>query len=144
MKALSSLVFSLMALVALPAMGDVPEGAPPQTQAPGRQHRGLDLSPEQRNRLQAIRSRHREQLRTSRQATRQARQAFFEALRDPAAKVDQLRQLHRALSDQMLENLLARRAMRLEMREVLTPEQRERVSRRLGRGAGPKRWMRGW
>ncbi|MDT9176902.1 MAG: Spy/CpxP family protein refolding chaperone [Limnospira sp. PMC 1291.21] len=100
----------------------------------------LNLTPQQQEMMQAIRDR----AATSSERQRQELQASREQMRSlqqSNASPEQLRQqrqriqeLSRALSDQRFETML-------EMREVLTPEQRsqlqERMGERQGRGRGP-------
>ena len=93
----------------------------------------LKLTDDQRAKIKAIHEKYKDELKGHREATHLARKAFFEAAKDPNTSVDQLRKLHQALSDQNFDMMLARRALRLETRQVLTPEQREKAAEAQGR-----------
>ena len=110
------------------------KGKPHRPRMEGRAKRGdrmakyLKLSDDQRAKIKAIHERHKDAMKGKREATQQTRRTFFEAAKDPNTSVEQLRNLHRAMSDQNFDMLLARRALRLETRQVLTPEQREKAA----------------
>lgn len=104
----------------------------------GQSFDGLNLTPQQQEQIQAIRDR----AATSSERQRQELQASREQMRSlqqSNASPEQLRQqrqriqeLSRALSDQRFDTML-------EMREVLTPEQRSQLQERMGErpGRGP-------
>lgn len=97
-----------------------------------RMARYLKLTDDQRAKIKALHEKHREELKGHRESTHLARKAFFEAAKEPNTSVDQLRKLHQAMSDQNFDLMLARRALRLETRQVLTPEQRGKASEAQG------------
>ncbi len=119
---------SLAPALAQPTPPPAPGAAPEAAKAEGVVRR-LKLTEAQRASLQAVRQRHAEALRGGRQALRQARHAFREALRNPDTPVEQLRPLHQALAQRQFELIAERRTMRGEMRALLTPEQREEAAR---------------
>ncbi|GCE96191.1 hypothetical protein NIES46_42590 [Arthrospira platensis NIES-46] len=104
----------------------------------GQSFDSLSLTPQQQEQMQAIRDR----AATSSERQRQELQASREQMRSlqqSNASPEQLRQqrqriqeLSRALSDQRFDTML-------EMREVLTPEQRSQLQERMGErpGRGP-------
>jgi Spy/CpxP family protein refolding chaperone len=93
----------------------------------------LNLTEDQRARIKAIHEKHKGEMKGQREATQQARKTFFEAAKNPETPVDQLRKLHQTMSDKAFDMLAARRAVRLETRQVLTPEQREKAAEAQGR-----------
>lgn len=129
-------LFSLMAATALifPINASVALAGPRQGQC----FDSLNLTPQQREQIQAIRDR----FATSSESQRRELQASREQMRSlqqSNASPEQLRQqrqriqeLSRALSDQHFETML-------EMREVLTPQQRSQLPERMGErpGFGP-------
>ena len=84
----------------------------------------LKLTDSQKTQFQAIRAKHAEVVKAEFQAAREARKAFRVALRDPAATAAQLKPLYQAQADRRFELMLDHRAMRSEIRALLTPEQR--------------------
>jgi Spy/CpxP family protein refolding chaperone len=127
---------------------------------PGFQGRGerlaefLNLTPEQRTKLQEIRKARQEDRQAFREEMSKLGPQLREAVKDPKADekkidglVDQMAQLRAAHLKSALHSLK-------DMEKVLTPEQlekfrsvRSRMGRRhgFGRGFGPERWMRpGW
>ncbi|WP_431619353.1 Spy/CpxP family protein refolding chaperone [Limnospira platensis CENA597] len=129
-------LFSLMAATALivPITASVAFAGPRK----GECFDSLSLTPQQQEQIQAIRDR----AATSSERQRQELQASREQMRSlqqSNASPEQLRQqrqriqeLSRALSDQRFDTML-------EMREVLTPEQRSQLQERMGErpGRGP-------
>lgn len=129
------------------AAGETPQARPEATapqarseQRARRMHRGmermarhLNLTDDQKAKIKAIHEKHKDELKSRREATQQARKAFFEAVKNPDTPVDQLRTLHQTLSDKSFDMLAARRAVRLETRAILTPEQREKAAEAMGR-----------
>lgn len=95
----------------------------------------LKLTADQKAKIKAIREKHQDQLKGRREAAQQSRKAFFEAAKAPETSVDQLRKLHQAMSDNAFEMMLTQREMRLETRQVLTPDQREKAAEVRGRMA---------
>lgn len=127
------------------AVQAVPGPCAPGTSFQDRAAARLGLSDAQKASWKAIFDKHQASLAQKRQAAGAARQAFQEAYGRPGTDPDTLRQLHRAQADLAFEARLERRALRQELRAVLTPEQRERAAfwegrmeaRRWGRGGGP-------
>lgn len=131
------------------AAQDTPAPPMPQRQAghdwtQGPMAARLKLTDTQKASLKEITGKHKPALMAKGRAAKDARRAFFEAAQKPETSADTLRTLHRAMSDQGLEFLLERRAMRQEIRAVLTPDQREQAARmegmkegmRMARGSG--------
>jgi Spy/CpxP family protein refolding chaperone len=154
MKTFASLVGIGMALALgaapRPALAESADPTPavtqpsgPATPAPGaregwlqgRAGARLGLTEAQKASCQTIVDKHRASLEQKRQAALEARRAYWEAARKPETSADTLRQLHRTLSDRAFEAQLERRALRQELRAVLTPEQRERAAWMEGRMA---------
>ena len=148
-NSLFKLGFALLLGAAL-TPGRAQEAAAPQTAAPqvaaqpgacrdwtqGRMAARLKLSDAQKASLKEITAKHQPALAARSKAVREARQAFHEALRNPETGAEALKPLYRTLSDLQLEQMLEARALRLEIRAVLTPEQREQSARMEGRMEG--------
>jgi len=98
--------------------------------------RALHLSDAQKASVKEIRARHRPALEARRATAETAHKAFSEAMKNPEAKPEDLKTLHRAQADANLDLLLEHRAQRMEIRAILTPEQREKAARLLGRMEG--------
>ena len=99
----------------------------------------LKLSEAQKASLQAIRAKHEESLAAKRKAAQAAHAAFAQAEQKPETRPETLKSLHRTLADQSFEARLEHRAMKEEIRAILTPEQREQSARMEGRREGL--WM---
>jgi len=91
--------------------------------------RRLKLSDAQRNAIQALRSRYSEKLKLGRRDFLEARGAFRLVVRDPQAKIEELRSLHQTMAERRFEMLRIRRTMKEEMRTLLSPEPREEAAR---------------
>ena len=107
----------------------------------------LKLTEAQRASCKDIIAKHRPALMAKHKAAKEARRAFFQALQDSAATPDSLKTLNRAAADARLDALLEGRALRQELRAVLTPEQREKAAYLIGRHAGMRgncRGREGW
>lgn len=129
-------------LFALPAASlaapRVPEDQPKPPTPPSqqeRQHRRLEraaeflkLSEAQRASIKAIHEKNRDAAKVRRESAQAAAKAFHEAARDPKVTTDQLRRLHQAMADARFEAFSSHRAMQLEVRSLLTPEQREQAA----------------
>lgn len=98
--------------------------------------RALHLTDAQKTTVGEIRGKHKAALETKRAAAQSAHKAFSEAMRNPDAKPEDLKTLHRAQADASLDLLLEHRAQRQEIRAILTPEQREKAARIEGRMEG--------
>ena len=138
-KSRSVLGFALaLGTGSLPAMA---QAAPAPQMAPhdwtqGRLAERLKLTDAQKSSIREITAEHQAALAAKGKAAREARQAFFEALDKPDTSADSLKALHRAMTDLGFEQLMEARAMRLETRAVLLPEQREMAARMEGRKEG--------
>lgn len=88
----------------------------------------LNLSAEQKQKMQTVRDRYKEQVSQRMQAVRQARQELETMMSSPTANVSQMREKHRQIMGlrQQLEEVQFETT--LSMREVLTPEQRTQLS----------------
>jgi Spy/CpxP family protein refolding chaperone len=113
----------------------------------------LKLTEAQKASFKAIHEKHQASAKARRETVQAAAKAFREAARDPKVGTDQLRRFHQALADARFEAMAAQRAMKLELRALLSPEQREqaaelrgmaqarrhdRMQRQRGFGPGPK------
>lgn len=104
---------------------------PPRTDRPGgneeRLFEQLNLSQEQKQKMQAIRNQYKDQLNQRRQALHQAQQEL-KTLMTGTASANQIREKHRQLLTlrQQLEEVQFESM--LAMREVLTPEQRNQFA----------------
>lgn len=109
----------------------------------------LKLTDEQRSKVETIRAKHAVDLTTKRQALRDAQKAFHQACLDPKSSSDQLKQLHKPVAERQFELMLAHRAMRLEQRAILTPEQQAEADKlcqnmdKRGAGHGHRRGAMG-
>ncbi len=88
----------------------------------------LNLSADQKQKMQTVRDRYKEQVSQRMQAVRQARQELETMMSSPTANVGQMREKHRQIMGlrQQLEEVQFETT--LSMREVLTPEQRTQLS----------------
>jgi Spy/CpxP family protein refolding chaperone len=98
--------------------------------------RALRLTDAQKASVKEIRARHKAAIDAKRATAETSRKAFEESIRNPEAKSEDLKALHRTQADANLDLLLEHRAQRLEIRAILTPEQREKAARLLGRMEG--------
>jgi Spy/CpxP family protein refolding chaperone len=89
----------------------------------------LKLTESQRAQFKEIHQKHRDTLQAKQKAAGEAREAFRKAAQDPAGSVDQLRRLHQAAADRQFEVMMEHRAVKLETRSLLTPEQRAEADR---------------
>ncbi|MBP1628422.1 MAG: Heavy-metal resistance [Holophagaceae bacterium] len=109
----------------------------------------LKLTDEQRSKIEAIRAKHAVELNTKRQAVKDAQKAFHQACLNPASTPAQLKQLHQPVAERQLDLMLAQRAMRLEQRAIMTPEQQAEADKlcqdmgQIGAGMGSHRGGRG-
>jgi Spy/CpxP family protein refolding chaperone len=117
-----------------PGMARTREGG--QDRWMGWMARRLNLTEAQRASIKAIQAKHQASMAGKRQGLETARRAFFEAMKKPDTPPDTLKTLNRSLSDQRLDLMLEGRAMRQEVRAVLTPDQREQAARMEGRMEG--------
>lgn len=87
----------------------------------------LGLSPEQQAKLEAIRAQHAAALKADREAVQAQGRQLHGAMQDPAASEAQLRQAFDKMNEARFKALLDRRALRQEMRAVLTPDQQAKA-----------------
>lgn len=128
----------LSVLALLLTMGLVPVSAqrPRPDRAPERPHLGMNFSEDQKKQVEALRAKHKDAIEAKRKALDEARKAFQEATDKPDATLETLRSLHQALADKQFDLMQTHRSQRLAVRELLTPEQRERAERMRGRHEG--------
>lgn len=116
---------------------DVIAQAPSPSDRPGRGEMGLlrelNLSPDQMSRIQQIRSRYRDQLKSDRDAARQAQQDL-RTLMAGTANDDQIREKFRQVKELRTKVADAQFNSMLEVRNILTPEQRQRFAQRMEQG----------
>jgi periplasmic protein CpxP/Spy len=127
-------------------LGLIPLAAQPMDHPGPHQGRMLDrmaddlkLTESQKTQIQDIRSHHAEAAKAKVQAAREARKAFRNALRDPATTDAQLKPLYQTQSDRDFELMMDRRALRNEIRAILTPEQRIEMDKLQAYHQGMKR-----
>jgi len=120
-------LFRSLAILALAALPSLAQPAPGPREG-HRMARALNLTEAQQTSIQTLREKHRPDLLARRDAVRQAQTAFQTALQDPATPETQLRALHDKVSTARFDLLLASRALRQEVRAVLTPEQQARAA----------------
>ena len=89
----------------------------------------LKLNPQQRTQMKEIHQKHREAIQAKQKTATAAREAFRKAAQDPAGSPDQLKTLHQAAADRQFEVLMEHRAVKLEARALLTPEQKAEADR---------------
>ena len=126
---LSTLALTL-GLGFLPALAQATPAPPPPAHRMGPR---LQLTEAQKAGIRDLRLKHRERIAAAQKTAQEARKAFAEAARKPETAKADLQVLHRALADQAFELRMAQRALRLEIRALLTPEQREQAARMEGR-----------
>jgi len=118
--------------------GDCPRGERMEKQmAPG-----LKLTDEQKSKMSTIRAKYAVELNAKRQAAQESQKAFHTACLNPDSTPEQLKKLHQPVADRQLELLLVQRAMRLEQRAILTPEQRVEADK-FCQNAGPREGGKG-
>ena len=102
--------------------------------------RELNLSADQMTKIQQVRTRYRDQLKSDRDAARQAQQEL-RTLMAGTATDDQIREKYRQVKDLRAKAADTQFNSMLEMRNVLTPEQRQKFAERMDkqRGEAPDR-----
>ena len=113
-----SLAFLLVAALPLAAQAPTP---PPAPQA--RPATALGLTPEQQAQRKTIFEKYRDGARANHEAVRAQAQAFRTAMQDPKVSEAQLRQAFDQMNAARFQGMLQHRAMRQELRAVLTPDQ---------------------
>ena len=139
MRRISALAILMLTLGTTAAATAVPSPVQPETiaqnQKPNRPagkagglFDQLNLSAEQKQKMQGVRDRYKEQVSQRMQAVRQARQELETMMSSSTANVSQMRDKHRQIMGlrQQLEEVQFEST--LAMREVLTPEQRNQLS----------------
>jgi Spy/CpxP family protein refolding chaperone len=96
----------------------------------------LKLTDTQKASFKAILAKHQASMAAGRTGVAEARRALDEAMKQPDSTPDALKALHRTLSDRAFDQMLEHRALRQELRAILTPEQREQAARMEGRMEG--------
>ena len=132
----------------LPASAQAtPEAAAPRPQRPAmmgaRVAARLQLSEAQKTAIKEIRAKHQAAIETQAKAVKEANKAFAEAAQKPETTTAALKALHQTLSDQAFALKVEHRAMRLEIRALLTPEQREQAAKMEGQRQGMRMARRG-
>ncbi len=106
----------------------LPLAPQPMHASDGTHGRALQLTADQKTKIQALRAGQREAMAPKRRTAQEARAAFAKAMRDPATPEATLRDLHQRASEAHFQMLLAGRASQAQVRALLTPEQREKAS----------------
>lgn len=138
-RRISAIAVLMLTLGTTAAATAVPSPAQPETiaqnQRPNRPagkkgglFEQLNLSAEQKQKMQAVRDRYKEQVSQRMQAIRQARQELETMMSSATANASQMRDKNRQIMGlrQQLEEVQFEST--LSMREVLTPEQRSQLS----------------
>jgi len=101
----------------------------------------LHLTEAQKASIQETRTKHHESLSAKRKAAMAAHEAFTQAMRKPESKPEDLKTLHQTATALSFDLQLEHRALRQELRALLTPEQREQSARMEGRFEGRRERM---
>src|SRR5689334_15854257 len=83
----------------------------------------LNLSEDQRNRIQAIHERQRTQMQARMPEMKARHQALRDAMKDPKSSEAELRRRFDAVNELRFQRMMSARQSRQEIRAVLTPEQ---------------------
>lgn len=108
----------------------------------------VHLTDAQKASIKEIRSKHQATLEPRMKAAQEARKAFAEAARKPETSLADLKALHQAAADKTFDLRMDHRAQRLEIRALLSPEQREQAAKfegrlegmAMSRNGGNRRW----
>ncbi|HIK35264.1 MULTISPECIES: Spy/CpxP family protein refolding chaperone [unclassified Thermosynechococcus] len=139
---------SLAALLVCSALSPLVAIAPPTLADPGyggprwgANFENLNLTPEQRQRLQAVRQQYQGQMEQTRNQLRTAREELRQMMSGDASE-DQIRSKHQQV--RQLENQLAslRFESMLAMRGILTPQQRQALATRMQQRRPGNRFMK--
>ena len=116
---------AILLAASLPLLAQAPPPPPPM----GGHHlaEALGLSPEQQTKMKSIHEKHATTMKADHEAVRAQAQAFRAAMQDPKADPAQLRQAFDQMNAARFQMLLEGRAMRQEMRAVLTPDQQAKA-----------------
>jgi len=126
----------ILAFLALPL---VAQPGPGRGLGAARIGQALDLTEAQRTSLRAIRDKHRSDLILRRDAVKHARIDLRTALRDASTPEVRLRALYDKAAAARFDAILAQRSLRLEVRAVLTPDQRAKAAELRDRAWGRMR-----
>lgn len=131
------LTVTLEGTTALAAPSPLPPAVAQNTERPSPRDRGmprwigeLNLSADQMQRMQAIRSRYQNQIKERAQALRQA-QTELQGLMTTSNDSNQIRAKYNQVQSLRQELARVRFESMLEMRQVLTPEQRRQLAERM-------------
>ena len=141
---ISKLTLALFVFALIPLLG---YGQPQDR--PGRFERFLDLTPEQKTKLEEFRKSRAEERQAHFEKMRALREDMREAMKDPEANEAKLNGLIDEMSKLRADRMKSGLARARETRKILTPEQREKLARlrdRMAdrRGARFFRRGRGW
>ena len=115
----------ILALLALPLAA---QPGPDGSHRAERIGRHLELTEAQKASILAIRDKHRSDLVLRRDAVKHAQIDLRSALQDPGTPEPQLRALYDKASAARFDMILAQRSVRMEIRAILTPEQRAKAA----------------
>jgi Spy/CpxP family protein refolding chaperone len=96
----------------------------------------VHLTDAQKASIKEIRAKHQPVIQQKVKASMDARKAFADAARKPETSKTDLKALHQTAADLAFEMRMERRAMKLEIRALLSPEQRELAAKFEGRVEG--------
>lgn len=116
---------AILLAASLPLLAQAPPPPPPA----GGHHlaEALGLSPEQQTKMKSIHEKHAAAMKADRESLRTQAQAFHTAMKDPKADPAALRQAFDQVNGARFQMLMEARAMRQEMRAVLTPDQQAKA-----------------
>jgi periplasmic protein CpxP/Spy len=133
-SAIAVLMFTLGSTAAVAVPNPVEPQTLAQNQQPnrpagreGRLFEQLNLSADQKQKMQAVRDRYKDQISQRMQAMRQARQEL-ETLMSGTANISQIRDKHRQIMGMKQQLEEVRFESMLAMREILTSEQRSKLT----------------
>ncbi|MBS1766438.1 MAG: periplasmic heavy metal sensor [Acidobacteria bacterium] len=117
---------AILLAASLPLLAQAPPPPPPMG---GGHHlaEALGLSPEQQTKMKAIHEKHASAIKADHEAVRAQAKAFRAAMQDPKSDQAALRQAFDQMNAARFQTLLEGRAMREEMRAVLTPDQQAKA-----------------
>jgi Spy/CpxP family protein refolding chaperone len=130
----------VLALLTLPLAAQTGPAHGPRA---GQISRVLNLTEAQKASIRNLRDKHRADLVLRRDAVDHARIDLRTALRDPATPETRLRALYDKAAAARFESILAERSLRLEVRALLTPEQRAQADEMRSHAGGRMHGRRG-
>lgn len=114
----------------------IAQGSPPAAKQSGMGWlQDLDLTPDQMQKIQSIRSQYQDSLMRQKQAARQAQQELRSQMASDAS-TDQIREKYRQVQTLRQQVADTQFNSMLEMRQVLTPQQRQKFAERMERHRG--------